>query len=143
MSSDRQGLQGLYVAARRKTVDVVLPSIVLRIYMLRGDELVKQNEMSHVDELKSNTYSSLNSTTKQSKVQQEWSCYVMVGDQAHCTVQISLPRTLACSWFLKGPKYVSTDDRAEIATTRHTGGPEHASAPSVSASSAEHCSNVI
>lgn len=60
-----------------------------------------------------------------------------------CTALMYLPRTLAFSWFLKGPKNVRTEDRAEIATTRHTGGPEQASAPNVSASSAEHCSNVI
>jgi hypothetical protein len=82
--SDRQCLQGLDVAAGREAVDVILPSIVLRIYMLRGINLVTQIEMFYVDEQESNVYSSISSTTKQSKVQQEGLCH-RTGRKKQCS----------------------------------------------------------
>ena len=50
---------------------------------------------------------------------------------------------LADCWSLEGPRDVSTEERVERATTRHTAGPVEASVPSVSDSSVEHCCKAI
>ena len=53
------------------------------------------------------------------------------------------PLNLADCWSLEGPRDVSTEERVERATTRHTAGPVEASVPSVSDSSVEHCCKAI
>ena len=53
------------------------------------------------------------------------------------------PLNLADCWSLEGPRDVSTEERVERATTRHTAGPVEASVPSVSDSSVEHCCKTI